>query len=142
MGTRCAIGRLNPDGSVSAVYCARDGGPRHVGRVLEEHYADEAAVDALLALGPLNSLGSSPEKPLSYQDSVRTGLGLDFQETVRLLELHCVRFPDRPDLHDPFQAASEEGFRRAARRHHLDHAYLRRDGAWHHVHGPPDPDAR
>ena len=141
MGTRCAIGRVNPDGSVSAVFCALDGGPDHAGRVLEHHYNDDAALDALLALGPLNSLGASPEEPLDYQDSVRTTLGMDFQDAMEMLKLRCVRFTARPDLHDPFQAASEEEFRCAVLSHHLDHAYLRRNGAWHHVHGPPDPAA-
>lgn len=135
MGTRCAIGRLNPDGTVIAVYCAKDGYPDGVGRTLHENYADQKSIDALLALGPLNSLGRSPVEPLDYQDGVRLSLSRDVLGTFRILEERCVRLPERPDLHDPFQVQSPEEFRQAARQHHLDHAYIHQEGTWHHIHG-------
>ena len=136
MSTRCAIGRLNHDGTVSAIFCAKDGYPEGVGQTLRENYPDDETIDALLALGPLNSLGRSPVEPLDYQDGVRISLNRDVTETFRILEERCVRLPDRPDLHQPYQASSPEDFRQAARTNHLDHAYLYRNGAWHHIHGP------
>lgn len=139
MGTRCVIGRLNPDGTVSAVYCAKDGYPNGAGRTLRENYTSDEAISALMALGPLNSLGRSPLEPLDYQDGLPLSMQEEITDAFLILEERCVRLPDRPDLHDPFQATSPEDFRRAVRRNRLDHAYLHQDGAWRHIHGPRPP---
>ena len=57
MATRSHIGKLLPNGSVKYIYCHWDGYPEHNGKILKEHYTDEAKIDALLELGDLSSLG-------------------------------------------------------------------------------------
>lgn len=56
MGTRSSIGIQNEDGSVTAIYCHWDGYPSYNGRVLVDHYSDEAKVRELMALGDISSL--------------------------------------------------------------------------------------
>lgn len=56
MSTRCLIGRMNADGTVTSIYCHSDGYPEYTGKMLTEHYRDDAKVDALLALGNLSIL--------------------------------------------------------------------------------------
>ena len=56
MGTRSAIGIKNSDGSVTAIYCHWDGYPSYNGRILNDHYTDEAKVRELVALGDISSL--------------------------------------------------------------------------------------
>lgn len=56
MGTRSSIGIENQDGSVTAIYCHWDGYPSWNGRMLSNHYADEAKIRALIALGDISSL--------------------------------------------------------------------------------------
>lgn len=58
MATRSTIGRLNPDGTVTSIYCHFDGYPDYMLPVLTTKYTDPATVDALLALGDLSILGS------------------------------------------------------------------------------------
>ena len=58
MGTRSLIGKLNDDGTVTAVYCHWGGYISNNGAILNDHYQDAAKVDALLALGDLSSLGN------------------------------------------------------------------------------------
>lgn len=58
MGTRSRIGIRNSDDSVDSIYCHWDGYPEHNGRILVEHYTDEAKVRELIALGSLSSLGA------------------------------------------------------------------------------------
>lgn len=60
MGTRCRIGVVNPDGTITSIYVHNDGypeGPHGVGYKLREHYTDPVKVAALIALGALSSLG-------------------------------------------------------------------------------------
>lgn len=57
MGTRSAIGIKLADGSVKAVYCHWDGYPSHNGRILVDHYFEEAKIMQLIKLGDLSSLG-------------------------------------------------------------------------------------
>lgn len=56
MGTRSSIGIENADGTVLGIYCHWDGYPSHNGRILQDHYADEATVRELVALGDISSL--------------------------------------------------------------------------------------
>ena len=58
MGTRSTIAKVEPDGSVTSIYCHWDGYPDHNGRVLLENYQDEPVVDDLLSGGSLSSLGA------------------------------------------------------------------------------------
>ena len=58
MATRSIIGKLNPDNTVTYIYCHYDGYYRGgVGQTLDEHYQDESKVNQLLELGDLSVLG-------------------------------------------------------------------------------------
>jgi hypothetical protein len=57
MGTRSTIAIQNADGSVTGIYCHWDGYLSHNGKILQDHYADEAKVRELIALGDISSLG-------------------------------------------------------------------------------------
>lgn len=57
MATRSNIGILNEDGTVDYIYCHFDGYPEHNGKILNEHYSEEASVWGLIALGDLSILG-------------------------------------------------------------------------------------
>jgi hypothetical protein len=56
MATRSTIAKLNPDGTITSIYCHWDGYPDGVGATLAEHYTDPAKIEALLALGDLSVL--------------------------------------------------------------------------------------
>jgi hypothetical protein len=56
MATRSTIAKLNPDGTVTSIYCHWDGYPDGVGATLAEHYTDPAKLDGLLALGDISFL--------------------------------------------------------------------------------------
>jgi hypothetical protein len=57
MATRSMIGKLNANGTVTAIYCHWDGYPEYVGTMLKESWSDESNVDQLMALGNLSILG-------------------------------------------------------------------------------------
>lgn len=54
MSTRSAIGILNDDGSVTAVYCHWDGYPSYVGKMLINHYKSLTRIKNLLKHGNLS----------------------------------------------------------------------------------------
>jgi len=68
MGTRSAIGKFNPNGTMTLIYCHWDGYPSYNGRILNEHYKTLEDVDKLLALGDLSSLGAYPRSDPSLWD--------------------------------------------------------------------------
>jgi hypothetical protein len=58
MSTRSAIIIENEDGTAEGIYCHSDGYPGWNGKILLEHYQDEAKVRALIALGDISSLAA------------------------------------------------------------------------------------
>ena len=58
MGTRSRIGIVNTNGSILSIYCHWDGYLSHNGKILNEHYTDEAKIRKLMKLGDLSSLGA------------------------------------------------------------------------------------
>lgn len=58
MATRSTIAIERQDGTVAVVYCHWDGYLEHNGKLLLEHYSDPAAVEQLVGLGNISSLGS------------------------------------------------------------------------------------
>jgi hypothetical protein len=58
MSTKSAIGRLNANGTVSAIYCHCDGHLSGAGRILLDSYKDSWKVDQLIALGSLYRIKS------------------------------------------------------------------------------------
>ena len=66
MGTRCMIGMVEADNSVSAIYCHWDGYLSHNGSILDEHYDSDVKVAELLALGDLSTLSLTAS--LQFED--------------------------------------------------------------------------
>lgn len=66
MATRSTISIQNMDKTVTGVYCHNDGYLDHNGRILQDHYTDEASVRALIELGNLSVLGSTPDNSFAY----------------------------------------------------------------------------
>lgn len=58
MSTRSIIAIENADGTVDAIYCHFDGYLSNNGVKLFEHYANEAKVRELIALGDISELGT------------------------------------------------------------------------------------
>ncbi len=56
MATRSTIAMEQPDGRVMQIYCHWDGYLDNNGRILQEHYQDNAKVLALMMLGSISSL--------------------------------------------------------------------------------------
>ena len=59
MVTRSMIGKLEADGTVTAIYCHWDGYPESVGLMLMKHYRDVAKIDAMMAADAHNVKQSS-----------------------------------------------------------------------------------
>ncbi len=57
MSTNAFIGRLEPNGKITGIYCHNDGYIEHVGFLLETFYADRYKVDDLIELGSISCLG-------------------------------------------------------------------------------------
>ena len=57
MATRCNIGMVNADGSITGIYCHYDGYPAGVGKTLLNHYNNFVIVADLMDLGDLSVLG-------------------------------------------------------------------------------------
>lgn len=62
MSTWCCIGKMERDGGGRYVLLTHDGNPKWAGRKLLEHYSDAQAIDELIALGDLKTLGDSPDQ--------------------------------------------------------------------------------
>ena len=133
MGTRCVIARENQDGTIDGVYCALDGYPEGVGMTLAKHYGSDETVGKLMELKVLNSLGASPDNPLSYWDChLGTGTG----EPDSFIEERCVTFPDRPDLWTNLQCGNTSEMDAMLPTSGLRHAYLWSRGTWTHMSSP------
>ena len=63
MSTRSFIGRINPDNSVTTIYCHWDGYPEHQFPVLYYSYSNEEKLTSLLELGSISSLAENPAPP-------------------------------------------------------------------------------
>jgi hypothetical protein len=66
MSTHAAIIQHTEAGDYRGTYLHYDGYPDHAGRILGEHYTSDEAVAALIDLGDLSGIGSTPEKTIAY----------------------------------------------------------------------------
>ncbi len=66
MSTAGLIAIMNEDGSCRSIYCHYDMYPSDAGTVLMKHYQSSEAVEELLALGDLSSLGSTRAQCEAY----------------------------------------------------------------------------
>lgn len=68
MSTRCRIGLMNEDGSITSIYCHHDGYPKGVGNILVNNYTDIDKIKTLLCLGDMSSLGTEPiDNPFAWK---------------------------------------------------------------------------
>ena len=56
MGSRCIIGRVEPDGTGEALYCHKGASPHRNGLTLINHYQEPETVSRLTAIGAISSL--------------------------------------------------------------------------------------
>lgn len=66
MATRSTIAMEQPDGRVMQIYCHWDGYLDNNGRILQEHYQDDAKVLALMMLGDISSLRTEIGMPHDF----------------------------------------------------------------------------
>ena len=79
MSTRSFIGIVNPDGSVSGVYCHYDGYLEGVGALLRQHYNTPEIVRDLLALGDISSLGPTLDSSDFYHRDRKEEMSVPFK---------------------------------------------------------------
>jgi hypothetical protein len=68
MGTRSNIAYKTAEGKIRSVYCHWDGYVANNGRILQEHYQDQAKIEALVALGSISSLGAEIGEKQDFND--------------------------------------------------------------------------
>lgn len=68
MSTRSWIGIQNNDGSIESIYCHFDGYVSHNGKILFQNYKDEKQIRKLIALKGLSSLGTDPERKMTFEE--------------------------------------------------------------------------
>ena len=89
MATRSFIGIQNSNGTITGVYCHHDGYLDGVGKTLQENYTTASAVDELVSLGSLSSLGEDLDVTQAYHRDRGDDLDIDSYDT-----LHNIRFSD------------------------------------------------
>lgn len=130
MGTRSRIGVVNPDGTITSVYCHWDGYPEHHLPILTGHYTTKDKVADLLALGSLSSLG--PEigvrHPFDWGD--------DFPYELRIKHPYypmCTsHLRDRGDLGEIAALDDRQDFMERCRNCDAVWFYLFDNGQWKH----------
>jgi len=136
MSTRSLIARRTEEGKYEAVYCHLDGTPEHHMPILDRHYADDEAVEKLLALGDLSILGTE----LGQKHDFRThGESTGTQDWCLAYER------DRGDRTSPRRTyADDKELLADADRRWAAYIYLFQDGrwVWRKVHGYPDESGR
>lgn len=83
MSTRCEIGVMNEDGSITAQYCHHDGYPQGVGRELLSYYNREA-IEEVIHRGQLDALEESG--PVYYDDENEDDLSSTYRDLDEFLE--------------------------------------------------------
>ena len=68
MATRSNIAYKTAEGKIRSVYCHWDGYPEHNGKILMDHYTDQAKIEALVALGSISSLGIELGEKQDFDD--------------------------------------------------------------------------
>jgi len=68
MATRSNIAYKTAEGKIRSVYCHWDGYPEHNGKILMDHYTDQAKIEALIELGSISSLGTELGEKQDFDD--------------------------------------------------------------------------
>lgn len=119
MATHSIIGKLNPDNTVTFIYCHYDGYYKGgVGQKLDEHYQDENKINQLLELGDLSTLGEE----IGYQQK--------FDDRKTHVKEFCLAYGrDRGEDDVDAQSISLDEYLKEDVRGE-DYKYLYRDGKW------------
>ena len=119
MATRSIIGKLNPDNTVTYIYCQYDGYYKGgVGQKLDEHYQDENKINQLLELGDLSTLGEE----IGYQQK--------FDDRKTHVKEFCLAYGrDRGEDDVDAQSISLDEYLKEDV-HGKYYKYLYRDGKW------------
>lgn len=135
MSTRCRIGILNKDGTITSIYCHHDGYMKGgVGERLVVHYTDEAKIRKLLELGDISSLGTEPvENPKAFQTP-----GLMWSVTTWSKVWHelnpedtCNCYKTRGDICPAQTHKSIKEYQKYSRDCWGEYTYLFKDGKWY-----------
>lgn len=119
MSTNAFIGKVNPDQTVSYIYCHWDGYEEGVGKTLMTHYTNPALIDKLLDLGDLSMLGNIPE---SDPEGWRGG---------SVAEDKCLTYRDRGEKQvDKKTVASKDDYYREGKEFMIPYLYLFENGKW------------
>lgn len=124
MSTRSRIGAMNPDGTITSVYCHNDGYVSGVGEILSEHYGNPVDVYRLLTLGDLSVLGRTPLAYDSEESDAIVMNGYDGEPPYeKCISYHAWRGENSPAITvntlDDYRTLYEA------------YNYLYRDGAWY-----------
>ena len=121
------ITKEQPDGSYRSIFCAMDGYPDGVGDQLHRYYQDQETIDRLLDLGALESLGISPDNPITTQDRHRIHTDSGMEEMERITEGRCITSPRNEATSRMYDA----------RDHHelLDKLRISKDPEWAYIWG-------
>lgn len=120
MSTRCLVGKLNEDNTITFIYVHYDGYTRGVGKILFENYTKIKDIDELLNLGDLSSLGPIPTSCPEVWDNIPG----DYQG--------CVAYSDRDEDNCDAQTCNDiEVYFDWARNCWADYVYLYKDNKWY-----------
>ena len=118
MAIRSFIGKVNPDNTITAIYCHYDGYPEGVGAMLHYYYYDSDIVNALLAGGDISQLEPCIERPDGHS----------FKTPVPGHTVFYMR--DRGDDSPASTYSSIEAFKDAAHQVSAEYAYLMMGETW------------
>ena len=95
MATRSAIGIVESDGSVNAIYCHWDGYVEAVGQTLVRFYHNLYLASELIDMGDTSSLGESLDTSVFYyrdrNESATTTQSKYFPNVTEYLNHYCAR---------------------------------------------------
>lgn len=117
MGTRSQIGIQNADGTVTGIYCHWDGYPSYNGRVLQDHYTDEAKIRELMAIGDISSLGEEIGEKHDF-DKAPKGQCNSYSRDRGEEDCEAKNFANAREFFDNFPYGG------------IEWAYLFKDGEW------------
>ena len=124
MSTRCIIGKVNYDGTITAIYCHNDGNPTSKIPVLTEHYSTPEKLDALLALGNLSILG----KELGFKHSFDVRFS-STEEMNKMKGYCCFYGRDRGD-YEKASIVKEKKLPAFAENYDAEYVYLFNGAEW------------
>ena len=116
MSTNSAIGVLNADNTVTAIYCHFDGYLSHNGALLEQYYNTQELANALVALGSISYLdvNIAPEPEMSHT----------FKEPQPGVTVAYHRDRGEPFTQTKYHSKEYFSFNK-----HIKYLFM--DGAWH-----------